>query len=187
MGGAGIDPVAGAVTFLRWYPLGWEATVPATLYQACLDGPATEFAAAGRCPVAGSRVSVPGCGGDRRAAGGEAGGGDDHALAEIFDHAGRPSTVPRCAWSGTARPLRMLSRTCSSSCGAIPAGTTPPWGRSARISWCWPAAGRSIWCVASFAGSRGRSGTSGWPTGSGTRLRARRRWPGKQPAWCGTR
>ena len=62
--------------------------MPATLYQACLDGPATESAAAGRCPVAGSRVSVQGVGGTDALLAARLAAGDDLALAEVFDRFG---------------------------------------------------------------------------------------------------
>ena len=62
--------------------------MPATLYQACLDGPATEFAVAGRCPVAGSRVSVQGVGGTDALLAARLVAGDDRALAEVFDRFG---------------------------------------------------------------------------------------------------
>ena len=62
--------------------------MPATLYQECLDGPATESAAAGRCPVTGSRVSVQGVGGTDALLAARLAAGDDLALAEVFDRFG---------------------------------------------------------------------------------------------------
>ena len=62
--------------------------MPATLYQACLDSPATESAAAGRCPVTGSRVSVQGVGGTDALLAALLEAGDDLALAEVFDRFG---------------------------------------------------------------------------------------------------
>ena len=62
--------------------------MPATLYQVCLDGPVTGPAAAGRCPVTGSRVNVQGVGGTDALLAARLAAGDDQALAEVFDRFG---------------------------------------------------------------------------------------------------
>ena len=62
--------------------------MPVMLYPACLDGPAAEPAAAGRCTVAGSRASVHGVGGTDALLAARLAAGDDLALAEVFDRFG---------------------------------------------------------------------------------------------------
>jgi RNA polymerase sigma-70 factor, ECF subfamily len=59
--------------------------VPATLYEACLDGPVTERSALMRCPMAACGASVSGVGGTDALLAARLAAGDDHALAEIFD------------------------------------------------------------------------------------------------------
>lgn len=60
--------------------------MPATLYQVPLDGLVTDRTAPKHCPAAASRASVAAVGGTDALLAARLAAGDDHALAEVFDH-----------------------------------------------------------------------------------------------------
>ncbi len=85
--------------------------------QMCLDGPAV--ATTGHCRRAGYHATAQGVEGSDALLAARLAAGDDHALAEAFDRLAPSVYGSALRILGRAAPPRTLSRTYSSSCGAI--------------------------------------------------------------------